>query len=187
MERDLAEDARERAAADHAVARRRRVFAHRPAQSRAPLSVGARGRRDRRTRGGQIARRDRRSHHHRHRRHERRHRAHRRRQAADRAPKASSTVTRCACRWSTSTRSARAAGSIAWIDAAKSLRVGPHSAGSEPGPACYGRGGDGGDGDRRIDRAGLYRSGVFRGRHDEAPARARVEGDRARRSRGRSA
>jgi N-methylhydantoinase A/oxoprolinase/acetone carboxylase beta subunit len=33
-------------------------------------------------------------------------------------------------------------GSIAWIDGAGSLRVGPHSAGSEPGPACYGRGGE---------------------------------------------
>jgi len=33
-------------------------------------------------------------------------------------------------------------GSIAWIDGAKSLRVGPASAGSEPGPACYGRGGE---------------------------------------------
>jgi N-methylhydantoinase A/oxoprolinase/acetone carboxylase beta subunit len=33
-------------------------------------------------------------------------------------------------------------GSIAWIDAAGSLKVGPHSAGSEPGPACYGRGGE---------------------------------------------
>jgi N-methylhydantoinase A len=32
-------------------------------------------------------------------------------------------------------------GSIAWIDAAGSLKVGPHSAGSDPGPACYGRGG----------------------------------------------
>jgi N-methylhydantoinase A len=32
-------------------------------------------------------------------------------------------------------------GSIAWLDAARSLRVGPRSAGSEPGPACYGRGG----------------------------------------------
>jgi N-methylhydantoinase A/oxoprolinase/acetone carboxylase beta subunit len=32
-------------------------------------------------------------------------------------------------------------GSLAWIDAARSLRVGPESAGSEPGPACYGRGG----------------------------------------------
>jgi N-methylhydantoinase A len=32
-------------------------------------------------------------------------------------------------------------GSIAWIDAAGSLRNGPQSAGSDPGPACYGRGG----------------------------------------------
>lgn len=32
-------------------------------------------------------------------------------------------------------------GSIAWIDAAGSLRVGPQSAGAVPGPACYGRGG----------------------------------------------
>lgn len=33
-------------------------------------------------------------------------------------------------------------GSIAWVDPVGGLRVGPHSAGSEPGPACYGRGGD---------------------------------------------
>jgi N-methylhydantoinase A len=32
-------------------------------------------------------------------------------------------------------------GSIAWLDAAGGLKVGPHSAGSEPGPACYGQGG----------------------------------------------
>lgn len=32
-------------------------------------------------------------------------------------------------------------GSIAWLDSAGGLRVGPYSAGSEPGPACYGRGG----------------------------------------------
>ena len=32
-------------------------------------------------------------------------------------------------------------GSIAWLDAAGGLRVGPESAGSEPGPACYGLGG----------------------------------------------
>jgi N-methylhydantoinase A len=32
-------------------------------------------------------------------------------------------------------------GSIAWIDPGGGLRVGPHSAGAEPGPACYGRGG----------------------------------------------
>ena len=33
-------------------------------------------------------------------------------------------------------------GSIAWIDRAGGLHVGPLSAGSEPGPACYDRGGD---------------------------------------------
>ena len=33
-------------------------------------------------------------------------------------------------------------GSIAWIDEAGSLRNGPQSAGSIPGPACYGRGGE---------------------------------------------
>ncbi len=32
-------------------------------------------------------------------------------------------------------------GSIAWVDQGSSLRVGPQSAGAEPGPACYGRGG----------------------------------------------
>lgn len=32
-------------------------------------------------------------------------------------------------------------GSIAWIDSGGLLRVGPRSAGSEPGPCCYGRGG----------------------------------------------
>jgi N-methylhydantoinase A len=33
-------------------------------------------------------------------------------------------------------------GSIAWVDAGGLLRVGPHSAGAVPGPACYGSGGD---------------------------------------------
>jgi N-methylhydantoinase A len=32
-------------------------------------------------------------------------------------------------------------GSIAWIDAMGLLQVGPHSAGADPGPACYGHGG----------------------------------------------
>ncbi len=32
-------------------------------------------------------------------------------------------------------------GSIAWIDEAGGLHVGPQSAGASPGPACYGRGG----------------------------------------------
>ena len=32
-------------------------------------------------------------------------------------------------------------GSIAWMDAARVLHVGPQSAGASPGPACYGKGG----------------------------------------------
>ena len=33
-------------------------------------------------------------------------------------------------------------GSVAWLDGAGGLRVGPRSAGAVPGPVCYGRGGD---------------------------------------------
>ncbi len=33
-------------------------------------------------------------------------------------------------------------GSIAWIDPGGALHVGPQSAGADPGPACYGRGGE---------------------------------------------
>jgi N-methylhydantoinase A len=33
-------------------------------------------------------------------------------------------------------------GSIAWVDPGGLLRVGPESAGADPGPACYGRGGE---------------------------------------------
>ena len=33
-------------------------------------------------------------------------------------------------------------GSIAWVDAGGALRVGPSSAGADPGPAAYGRGGE---------------------------------------------
>ena len=33
-------------------------------------------------------------------------------------------------------------GSIAWVDPGGALRVGPQSAGAEPGPACYHKGGD---------------------------------------------
>lgn len=32
-------------------------------------------------------------------------------------------------------------GSIAWVDDGGRLRIGPHSAGADPGPACYGKGG----------------------------------------------
>ena len=34
------------------------------------------------------------------------------------------------------------AGSIAWIDSGGHIKVGPESAGADPGPACYGKGGD---------------------------------------------
>jgi N-methylhydantoinase A len=34
-------------------------------------------------------------------------------------------------------------GSLAWVDEGGMLNVGPKSAGADPGPACYGRGGDG--------------------------------------------
>jgi len=34
-------------------------------------------------------------------------------------------------------------GSIAWVDSGGLLHVGPESAGADPGPACYGRGGCG--------------------------------------------
>ena len=33
-------------------------------------------------------------------------------------------------------------GSVAWVDEGGALRVGPQSAGANPGPACYGRGGE---------------------------------------------
>lgn len=33
-------------------------------------------------------------------------------------------------------------GSLAWLDSAQALHVGPQSQGAYPGPACYGRGGD---------------------------------------------
>jgi N-methylhydantoinase A len=33
-------------------------------------------------------------------------------------------------------------GSIAWVDSGGALRVGPKSAGADPGPACYGKGGE---------------------------------------------
>ena len=40
-------------------------------------------------------------------------------------------------------------GSIAWFDRDGLLKVGPVSAGADPGPACYGKGGDTPDRHRR--------------------------------------
>ena len=51
-------------------------------------------------------------------------------------------------------------GSIASIDAAGMLQVGPQSAGSEPGPICYGRGGTGAHHHRRQPGAGPARPGA---------------------------
>ena len=65
--------------------------------------------------------------------HGRRGRAHRR---ARRRP-----ASRSGCRASTCRRSAPAAARSPWVDEGGALRVGPESAGAEPGPACYGKGG----------------------------------------------
>ena len=47
-------------------------------------------------------------------------------------------------------------GSIAWLDPAGGLQVGPRSAGAAPGPACYGRGGERPDRHRRERLARLH-------------------------------
>ena len=78
-------------------------------------------------------------------------------------------------------------GSIARVDALKRITVGPESAGSEPGPACYGARRQRADGDRRRRRARPDRPGRLRGRHDRARARAVARGARAATSASRSA
>ena len=69
-------------------------------------------------------------------------------------------------------------GSIASVDGSRTLRVGPESAGSIPGPACYGNGGQAADRHRRQCRARLSRCGRLHGR--AAPARPRGVGSRGR-------
>ena len=71
-------------------------------------------------------------------------------------------------------------GSIAWIDSGGLPRVGPHSAGADPGPACYGRGGTEPDGHRRQrgarpDRARATSPGAW----SRSTSRPRSRGDRA--------
>ena len=68
-------------------------------------------------------------------------------------------------------------GSIAWIDGAGSLKVGPHSAAADPGPACYGRGGMSTHRDRCLGRSGLSRSGELRGRNSGVAGRSGARGD----------
>ena len=50
-------------------------------------------------------------------------------------------------------------GSIARVNSAGILQVGPESAGADPGPICYGRGGDGAHDHRRQPPAGAAQSG----------------------------
>jgi N-methylhydantoinase A len=64
-------------------------------------------------------------------------------------------------------------GSIAWRDAGGALRVGPRSAGAEPGPACYGRGGS----EPTVTDANLmlgYLSSLAGGLELDAPAAERA-------------
>ncbi len=61
-------------------------------------------------------------------------------------------------------------GSIAWRDSGGALRVGPQSAGADPGPACYGRGGE---------RATVTDANLLLGRlADETPLAGGLELDR---------
>ena len=74
-------------------------------------------------------------------------------------------------------------GSIAWIDAAGGLRVGPRSAGADPGPACYGRGGD----EATVTDASVVLGYLNPARFAGGTLRTRRRGGRARGSRGRAA
>lgn len=69
-------------------------------------------------------------------------------------------------------------GSIGWVDKGGLLRVGPESAGADPGPACYGRGGE----TATVTDANLYlgriNPGYFLGGEltlDESAARASLD------------
>ena len=69
-------------------------------------------------------------------------------------------------------------GSIGWLDEGGLLRMGPQSAGADPGPACYGRGGTAADDHRRQRRARLPRPGLLRRRAHEARRGRRAARDR---------
>ena len=71
--------------------------------------------------------------------------ADRRRRAADRRRlrdrRRSTPASRCSCPVVDIVEVGAGGGSIAWCDDTGALHVGPVSAGADPGPACYGRGG----------------------------------------------
>ncbi len=69
-------------------------------------------------------------------------------------------------------------GSLIWIDDGGLMRVGPHSAGADPGPACYGRGGTQATvTDAHLVRGTIRADSFLGGRMalDEAAARAALE------------
>ena len=79
-------------------------------------------------------------------------------------------------------------GSIAWTDAEGVLKVGPGSAGANPGPACYGRGGDDATVTDAYLAVGILNPANFLGgamRLDEARAHAALDRLGARLGRGR--
>ena len=69
-------------------------------------------------------------------------------------------------------------GSIAWIDGAGGLRVGPRSAGAEPGPACYGRGGEQATVTDASLVLGYLNPDALRGRHARSTRGGRARGGR---------
>ena len=75
------------------------------------------------------------------------------RAAADAARSTSSGACRSASRRIDVVSIGAGGGSIAWLDPAGYPRSGPQSAGADPGPACYGKGGDRADQHRRPARA----------------------------------
>ena len=70
-------------------------------------------------------------------------------------------------------------GSIAWVDSVGAIRVGPQSAGADPGPACYGHGGARGHRHRRARRPRLPRPSELPRRPDAARRRRGAAGVRA--------
>ena len=75
-------------------------------------------------------------------------------------------------------------GSIAWVDSLGLPRVGPNSAGSDPGPACYAKGGenptvtDAGPG-ARLHRPRILPGGRDRARRRTGRARYQAKGSGA--------
>jgi len=66
-------------------------------------------------------------------------------------------------------------GSIAWVDEGGSLRVGPRSAGADPGPICYGRGGTAPTvTDAHLLLGRIDPAAFFEGSADESTVRAAV-------------